>query len=189
MASRTEIANLALGALGTARITDIDQHSPGALAVRDAWSVALGVALRMNPWSFAIKRSNLTAELAPPMFGYAKAFRLPSDYVRMVEVNGELAGTRGAAYTIEGRSVLTSAEACQIRYVRMLEEVEIWDPCFVQAFGFALAEAIAPALSLSVEIASAMERKKEMAARRAILAGACEVPQLVRALAPGGGEQ
>lgn len=166
--NKTALANIALGKLGAARITSVDENSPVAIKVREMWDITRDAMLRRREWNFAIKRANLSALADAPAFGWDVQYQLPSDYVRTVEFNGQTAGTSQALFDIEGDKLLTNDnDQAQFVYVARVEDVSLWDDGFQTAFSFALAAALAPSLSNSQTLAGDLDRKAEMAITKA----------------------
>lgn len=163
MASRTEIANLALGHFGQYRITDIDERSPTAEAVRDCWTICRDSILRAHHWNFATTPAVLTKLSTPPAFGWTAQWQLPSDFLKMVTVNGVYSGTRDTEFTVRGTVLLNNDSKAEIEYIRIVPECELWDPNFVEAFALKLAETVAPRLSLSGTQAESLARRTENA--------------------------
>lgn len=90
MASKTDIANLAISEHSGAWVTDIDS-APGQMAeaIRTNWTAELEAALAAHPWKFARKswrdQAALPAASNPdPDAGFA--FLLPADCVRVFEI-------------------------------------------------------------------------------------------------------
>lgn len=163
--NKTLLANIALGHLGSAIIQSIDEASPAAEHCRRMWDITRDSMLRKRAWNFAIVRTSLTRYADAPLFGYTAAYALPSDYILAIEWNGQQAGTGRAEFEIEGGKLLADidssngTERAQLKYVRREENVTLWDESFCQAFGYALAAAIAPSLSSSSSIADSMLSK------------------------------
>lgn len=146
MASQTEIANLALRRFGQSRITDINQQSPAAEALRDVFPNARRSALRAFHWNFAIKQAQLTESATAPAFTWAKAYPLPVDYLRLVAVNCVPSGTKLTNYAIQGGELLSNESQAKIEYIADITQCELWDDQFVEAFSFQLAAMVAPAI-------------------------------------------
>jgi hypothetical protein len=164
--NKTLLANIALGHLGSALIQSIEEVSPAAQHCLRMWDITRDSMLRKRAWNFAINRATLSRYSTAPLFGYEAAYALPADYVLAIEWNGQQAGTGKAAFEIEAGRLLANIETApggteraQLKYVRREENVTLWDDSFCQAFGFALAAAIAPALSSSSSIADSMLSK------------------------------
>ena len=182
MAGKTHIANLALGHFGQSRIDDLDQDSPSALALRDVWDIARDAVLRAHNWNFATTDATLTQLAAVPLAGgWAHQYQLPADYRRLISCNGILAGTRDCPFAVWARNVLVSNEdPVVIEYVQNVPETALWDPTFVEAFSFKLAELASPRLTLSPEMAKSFAARKDEYARLAMHSGAVESQPLVR---------
>jgi len=180
VASRTDIANLALGHFGQYRITDIDQNDPSAEACRDCWQIAADSTFRAHHWNFATADAVLVELEAKPLVGWSRQFVLPGDFRRLVSCNGVLAGTRDTAFAVRGQMLVTDAAKAEIEYVRYVPETDLWDGAFVEAFSFALAELIAPRLTLSPESAARLAERKRNSALTALTSDAVETRPPVR---------
>ncbi len=147
MPSQTQVINIALGRLGQSRVTDINEAgSAAAEAVRDNWDLARDAALRAHAWGFALKRAALTADVVNPLMGWERQYELPSDFRRLIRMNGYLPGVDAPPMTIEGNMLLTNCTTAEIIYVRNVEAPEEWDATFTEAFTFKLAAAVATRL-------------------------------------------
>ncbi len=83
----TTIANLALARLGNSTITDITEDTEIARACQLLYEPTRKELLRSHRWNFAQKRATLTQLADAPLFGWDHAYQLPSDYMRVCEVN------------------------------------------------------------------------------------------------------
>lgn len=193
MTSQIEIANRALSKLGDARITDLNADLKAARAVSAAFNSVRDDELRAHGWSFAMKRAQLAAEVVAPAFGYAYAYQLPTDYVRLWQVGewwwagpdlSDYRNAEGAPYTIEGRFILTSegrstdgtAAPLKIRYLYRVEDTGQWDACFVEAFACRLAMEVCDELTQSDNKFTKVENQYKDAIKRAMRANAVELP-------------
>ncbi len=145
--TETDLANVALGHLGTAPIMSINQASPEAEHCRRMWNLTRDALLRQRHWNFALKRAALPKLADKPAFGWANAFELPEDYILAVDLNGRRSGTGEAHFDAEGDRLLCNEDQAELRYVRRVINVAEWDASFCQAFSYQLAAAVAPALS------------------------------------------
>lgn len=162
----TDIANMALGHLGTSRIADFAENSPAAENIRRFWDATRRTLLREFDWNFAITRASLTA-LATPVTGFAYAYQLPADCLRLLTVNGKEAGTGQARFEVESGKLLSNETPAAIRYIRDVETATDWDDTFAVAFSYRLAAAIAPSLSAQPSLAEAMLARAEDALNKA----------------------
>lgn len=140
--TQVELCNVALAHLGEARIAAMGDDTVAARACALHYGPVRDEVLRSHRWNFAIGRAALTAAAAPP-FGWAKAFTLPTDCLRALEINdNEVGDWISETWAIEGRQVLTNAEAVNLVYVKGLGDAALTDPLFAQAFALKLAAAL-----------------------------------------------
>lgn len=140
--TQVELCNVALAHLGEARIAAMGDDTVAARACALHYGPVRDEVLRSHRWNFAIGRATLTAAAAPP-FGWAKAFALPADCLRALEINdNEVGDWISETWAIEGRQVLTNAEAVNLVYVKGLGDAALTDPLFAQAFALKLAAAL-----------------------------------------------
>ncbi len=139
---------MALAHFGQNRITDINQTTgdgkKAAEACRDFWDNCRKSTLRGAIWNFALQPAELTASATAPLFYWAKQFPLPSDYIRMVRVNGRLSGTKVSEHEIQGQMLLTNFAVAKILYVKDVPLTGTWPEDFVLSFSYKLAGMVAP---------------------------------------------
>jgi hypothetical protein len=166
MASVTDICNRALQKLGAKRISDIDEASPSARAVKLAFPIIRRSELRKADWNFSIVRAQIAADSPAPTWGRANSFQLPSDFIKLTTNypeqysnvdNNTLAfgASNGSAamtdWVIEtGRKVLTNASSpLNVRYVADITDTSLWDPIFCEVVSTALALEVCEELTQS----------------------------------------
>lgn len=149
MASQVEIANYAGVKVGAeAVLTSLDENNKLARTVSAVWAIALDATLAAHPWNFAMMRAALPALSELPVYGYARQYQRPTDYVRLVEVNDVhvwgLEPGADAPYQLEGDRILTDLGApLRIRYVRRINDTVQFSAGFVEALACRLAAEIA----------------------------------------------
>lgn len=185
MASKTTIANLALGHFGQFRITDISLNTPSAIVCREYWDHARDYALRVLKPNFAKEVKILTKVLPAPDFGWSARFALPGDFIGLLEFNGRLTGIPDCGYEQIAFELHTNEEKAEIKYIRRVIETEKWDPTFVEAFSFKLAELIAPSLTLSADAFARFAQAKQESAVATLMASAAETPPRVKTALEG----
>ena len=142
MASNTELANLALAKLGAKRINDLDTDTTiEADECRTHFTTLRDALLRSHLWRFAKTRAVLSEDATAPAFGYAHAYNLPADFLRLWP-NVFVEGT----YALEGTQLLTNATAASIIYIRQVTDPTLFDPLFVSVFVLELAIALSMAI-------------------------------------------
>jgi hypothetical protein len=144
--SKTDICNNAIGRIGAQRIMSIDdQDSKSARICKNAYEMTLREVLRLGVWNFAKDRATLAELSTTPAFGWAKQFQLPTDYIRLLKLNGVDVNNDGTGdfFEIEGRKLLTDADAAQIQYIKFVDDPNQYDALFVEALVVLLASKIA----------------------------------------------
>lgn len=136
MASDVGIVNAALAKLGEQAILAFsDPSEAGRLATR-TFADLRDALLREAPWNFASKRAELAAEATPPVWGFALAYPLPSDYLRLIDINNP---GRFPFRIEQGRILTDLASPIQIRYVFRVTDADAMDPAFRDALSARLA--------------------------------------------------
>lgn len=87
--------------------------------------------------------------------GYSKRFALPSDFLRLMEINGEQVGASDEFFEIEGGYVLTDSDSVVLRYIGT-ETISTLGPLLQNAIALRLAAKIAIPLLGSSEKAATM---------------------------------
>lgn len=148
----TALANAALALLGEQAITSIDDGtSASARACKQFIPAALGETLRLGRWNCATRRAGLdrlTAIPASEVMG--NAFQLPTDCLRVMEVNGEDFSDSSEFYEIEGDRLISADETVTLRYVSAADISKL-DPLLQNAVALRLAHKISIPLTGSAE--------------------------------------
>jgi len=142
---KTGIANLALSNLGEARIQSLTENSGRARACSARIESCIETVLRMNVWNSALERVLLT-QIESPVFGWNYTYQLPSDCIKVVEVEPI------SKYMVEKKNILSNETSLYLLYVAA--------PTDTNNLDILLAEAIA--MKLAVETAETLTSKKEL---------------------------
>ncbi|AXK65951.1 hypothetical protein [Burkholderia sp. IDO3] len=180
MASQVGIANRALTKLGSARITSLDEDSKAAAALNSMYDDVLDACLREHVWSFAKTRAQLAALADAPLFGFGYQYRLPADFIRLIQIGQFLiyprTDTRGL-FSIENGNLLTDLQApLAIRYAKRVTDPNAMDPLFREAFACRLAAEACETLTQSSTKRQAAWAEHEQAITKAIRVNAIERP-------------
>ena len=87
MATAVEIANMALIECGAEAITALSDSTERARAVNAAWPFVRRTVLAMHPWNYPTKRALLDEDATDPVWGFDTRYDLPSDCLRVLEVD------------------------------------------------------------------------------------------------------
>lgn len=185
MASQVQIANRALTKVGEARILSLSDDLEAARAISSVWDVLRDAEFRIRNWNFTITRASLPALAATPDWGYAYQYQLPSDCIRVVQVDEYFPGpsmsdyrnSSEAQYQIERGKILTDLGApLKIRYIARVEDTGLWDALFVEVFACRLAVEIAERLTQSGTKRDFAWKEYNEAVRVAVRSDAVENP-------------
>jgi len=140
-----QLCNSALARLGEARVYDLAENEFVTVQCATQLPLAMSEVLRSHRWNFAQARALLARLSDPPAFGKAYAYALPSDCVRVLEVNGiSGSGAVGDEWEIEGQRLLTHCTTVQVLYIRIEDDLTVWDPLAVEWLTLCLAAKLAP---------------------------------------------
>lgn len=185
MASKVEVANRTLSKVGDSRITALTDNTKQAREINASFDIVRDAELRDHRWSFAKKRAQLAASATAPVFGFTKAFPLPTDCLRVLRVGDvspgvDLANARNgdsSAFAIEGRQILTDdAGPLNVIYIARIEDTTQWDASFVEVFAARLAYEVCDALTASATRKEALAAEYKERVTTATRANAIELP-------------
>jgi hypothetical protein len=166
------VCNAALSRLGEARIVDLNADAKVSRACLLNFPLARDEVLRAHWWNFATERAALTELSTTPYFGYDHQYQLPVDCLRVIEVNGvSSVGHPLDQWEIEGQKLLSDEETVQIRYIKRITDLNLFDSLALEALIVLLASKLAPAIqggstSKATEMLEAYHRVIAPLARR-----------------------
>jgi hypothetical protein len=150
-----EISNVALARIGEARITDFNGTDMVSEQCRVQLPLAIDEVLRSHRWNFAQTRIQLEAEvnddddeLIVPAFGFEMQFPLPSDCLRVLEVNGiSGSGDPSSQWEIEGRKLLCSlGTPINVVYIKQQSAAAFTDSLALECLVLLLAAKLSPTI-------------------------------------------
>lgn len=151
--SVVQVTNMALVLLGDDPIASMTQGTKASTLADALFETERDATLGSYEWNFATKRQSLAQLTAVPSFGYAHAFQLPDDCIRVLEVYP------AAPYAVEGRQLLCDLAAVKIRYTRRVTSPSEWSPTFKNSLAARLAWQMSYALTESVQVHDRFERR------------------------------
>lgn len=172
--SRTQVINRALQLIAAAdTISDPDEDSASARAAKIEYDATVRSELSAYPWYFAKTQTQLAADADAPLFKYERSFTLPTDFLRLVELENRWVfsvdrqtqdANPMAFYEMQGRAILTDFEApLRIGYIRdVTEEPTLWHPLFEDTVVLSLAMVLANPLAKSMSQVDAWMRARRM---------------------------
>jgi hypothetical protein len=152
-----QICNLALARLGDARITALTDATAQAQYCSLFYSQTLEELQTEFDWQFCRKLASLTAAVTPPAFGYARRFAVPSDFLRLIRLNGIDEDENFSKWEIVDGFIHTDLAApAQIEYIASVTDAAKFPAVFVEILSAKLATNLAMPLTGSKELFSQM---------------------------------
>jgi hypothetical protein len=156
-----DVVNEALGQLGKDFITDLDDDTdPTAVKAKQYFGSLFRTMLRGHDWNFAHERVALAVSATAPVSGFTFAYPLPGDCFHVRRVNGT--DHPNYQWKLEGRSIVTNLTPVVIEYTRWIDDPNLWDGEFHQAFVTRLATRYAPAFHVDTAKASDLYKLYQM---------------------------
>lgn len=170
MATQTELLNDALGQVGAARITAIDDGSTNANHCQTFYPALRDGLLRGHFWNFALIWVELAQDAVPPTVGYAYSYELSPDFLRIKEYGGAnpIVPSTLVTYTdrrlyltykIEGTKLRTNDGQAFIQYVSRVTNPDTWDALFYQAVSTLLAAKLSMAIRKEPKLSMALQEQ------------------------------
>ena len=172
--SNVAIANLALQKLGTKRIESLTQDHPNARSINACFTAVRDQEIRRYDWGFAIKRASIAADSSQTTWGDWNRFSLPNDYIRLVRDDES-----GLAvdWRIEGGFIVTAdAAPLDIRYIARIEDPNLFDQLFIDAFASKMAHQCCKEITGSNALQQIVKADYDFAIAEAKRCGAIEKP-------------
>jgi hypothetical protein len=137
--SNVSICNLALQKLGESSITSLSDNDKNARAMNACFEAMRDAELRAYQWKFAKKRATLAPSSTVPDFGFALAFPVPADFLRLIKWSR--LGSDWVMENHEGQNcILTNdGDTLEIRYLAKITDPTLYDPIFVEMLACKLA--------------------------------------------------
>jgi hypothetical protein len=167
MSTKTEIANVALKALGEPRVDNIEQETKRARSLKAVYNVVRRAVLREHPWNFAKQYKRLAASATTTGWKWAYEHPLPADFLRMVDVEGldgqyEIFRVPGV-----GRVLACNSSPINITFIGDVTVEAEFDASFVDAFALKLAARTAVDITGSNTLSGDCDAQYERQLRRA----------------------
>jgi len=173
--SPVEICNLALSWLGGDLIISLTDPSTEAKLCNAVYASLRDAVLEEREWTFAVRRIQPAALVAQPVYGYDKAFQIPVEVIRILQVSraGEVvdggvidgsfrSATRGGTgmgresrieWAREEDMILCNrADAVFIRAIVQITDTTKFSPAFDQALAARIAMDLAQPLTNSRQV-------------------------------------
>lgn len=167
MATKLGIFNRALNKIAELKISGIGEDSVNNRLLESNWDDDRKAVLEMHSWRFARKLEVLQLTTAPA-FGYANAFRLPADFIKLVYFNNidpEYRETK--FFEINGQEIHTDQDSAKVTYIRDLDSPGLFTGGFTEALATYMANNIAYHRTKDQGLMDRMDARFEKAMARA----------------------
>lgn len=173
MPSSIDIASNALLLIGDNPISSFDDPGAGAQAAANLYPETKKRILSEHPWSFALKsqRLNRLSQTPDILTGYQYAFQLPTDLIRIWNVQGH------SNYILEGNLLLSNQTQLLCTYIFNVDEVNL-PPHVVKSLEYLLAADFAIAVTEDTGKAGLYEQKAINAINKAMAIDSQNRPQI-----------
>jgi len=148
LAAQIEIINRALFKLGASPLLSLGDNNKQARIMSGLWDTVRKAELRRHNWAFALRRALLPALADAPAWGYARAYQLPADCLRIMQVGeffevpsaADYRGMDDSPYAVEGSTLLSNQSApLKLRYVADISDPGAFDALFIESLAAKLA--------------------------------------------------
>ena len=156
--SEVAIVNLALAKLGEEALTALSDESPaGRLALRH-YATIRDIVLRKRQWNCATRRATLSKLATGPTFGFSNAFALPTDFIRLANLE-DLGDDFRIENTDDGRVVVSDNDSVNLVYIFRLTDVVQMDELLKETIAALIAEKFAYKLTGDLVLANDMKKE------------------------------
>jgi hypothetical protein len=148
MPTQIDCINRALLKLGEEPIISLGVETKTERTVSAVYTTLLRAELQRNRWAFAVELASLALLADAPAWGFDKAYQLPGDCLSLIWVDGagrdenaqSFIDVDSSPYRVMGRQIHTDLDApLPIRYIAFLDNPDVWDAAFFEAFALRLA--------------------------------------------------
>lgn len=152
------ICNSALAKVGKQAITSLSDTTISAALCNQLYNVKRRELLRSHPWKFALKRQTLSASTVDPVWGLTYAYPLPSDCLRVLDVEDNDVEWRVEQHE-SALAVITDNASCKILFIQDVENTSLFDANFDEALALSIAMDLAIPLTAQNSLMDSLERR------------------------------
>lgn len=138
------ICNSGLQRIGQPAILSFDDDTNLSNYCKLFYYVERDFMLRTYPWNFSTKRAVLQRSATNPVWGFAYAYPLPADFMRMIKTDAD-----ALDYKVEGGSIVTDEETVKIKYSAQITDATKFDAAFSEMLAVRMSAVLAYPLTES----------------------------------------
>lgn len=155
MATKVTICSNAAILVGSKPIADLTEDTTEAQLTSNLFEIVRDELLRSHPWTFSIKRINLSASITKPAYGFKHEFNCPSDMLKLISVDN----IYNIDFIFENKKILANQSSISIRYLYRNEDISSWAADFISALTYELAAQIAYPIAKSDSLRQTLLQK------------------------------
>jgi len=140
--AKIDIANRALVKLGAEPLTSLSEDNDRAVSFNQLYDAVREATLEAYPWRFALKRAQLAQGATDPTWGWASAFPLPADLLKV-----ESTDLDSSPWTVERGELYSDRSEMKIVYIFNVTDTNTFSPTYVEALSEHLASEMAIAVT------------------------------------------
>lgn len=143
--TKETIYNLALDAIAEHPISNVTDEGVYVRWLNRNYAHYVEVALRQQPWNFAVEMHALLPEPSKPAYRWRNQYGLPPSWLRVLPptVDGSRESQR-VPHEVKGNKLfLNSSGAAPVEIVMNMQEPGTWDPLFASLIAARLANGMA----------------------------------------------
>jgi hypothetical protein len=160
--SLVSIYNLALIPLSVDRVLDPLEETEQARKCNEIYPILRDDELSGHPWNFAVVRVQCLLTTDVPVYEYSCSYQVPSDCLRILEVECE-----DTAYRREGDRIVTDESPLYIQYIQQVTDTNLFSPAFKSLIGarlkFELCTSLTGNKTMALELYSALQGERKRA--------------------------
>lgn len=153
MASEVAICNIALSALGSEKITALEEDNARARACNLRYEDIRDATFRAHHWNSLQGYALLVVDEDAPIFQWDYSYQLPVDCLKVIRMDYEL-----AKWQVLGRKLYTGESPAKIKYTKRVTDPNEFDVLLIQAIGQHLAWAICEKITKDTDLKAQLWR-------------------------------
>lgn len=158
-----DICNECMIRLNRSQLQSLDEASSAAYACNRSLPIAIAHVLSQAPWRSARKRAMIAPDAQAPEYGFSYRYRIPMDFIRVVEIDGDAEWERESGY------ICTDQIPLKMIYVACPEQPGVLDPLLQEAIICTLTAELAMSLISDSSLMSTWLSRAELAIAKAKL--------------------
>lgn len=137
---KLDVINSALRKIGAKKVNSVDDNNSDLRLALAVYNDMRDDILSRFPWGFATVFATLAEDRVEPVWGYSKAFTLPTDCVMVVAFQSDPNITSyDTEFEVVGSSIYTNSEMAYLRYISNSVDETKWPVYFGEVIAYRIA--------------------------------------------------